>query len=77
MTEPTGGRGPVSPLGFAVLGSELAGFTVIGVLLDWWLATLPWLTIVGTFAGLSAAFVHMAQMARAKPPGGPKEGPKP
>ena len=47
----------------------MVGATVAGVLLDWWLDTLPWLTITGTFAGLLAAFVHMAQMLGAKPPG--------
>jgi F0F1-type ATP synthase assembly protein I len=68
MPATNGGRGPVSPLAFAVLGSELAGATVAGVLLDWWLGTLPWLTIIGTFAGLMMAFVHMAQLLKAKPP---------
>lgn len=69
MTAPPGGRSPVSPIGFAVLGSELAGFTVAGVLLDTWLGTMPWLTIGGVFGGLLTAFVHMARLARATPPG--------
>ncbi len=73
MTAPAGkGRGPVSPLAFAVLGSELAGATILGVLLDWWFGCLPWLTVIGTFAGLLAAFVHMAQLVNPKPPSEPK-----
>lgn len=50
----------------------MAGATVLGVLLDWWFGCLPWLTVIGTFAGLLAAFVHMAQMVNPKPPSGPK-----
>ncbi len=68
MTAPAGGRGPVPPLAFAVLGSELGGATLAGVLCDWWLGTLPWLTIAGTFAGLLTAFVHMAKLVKPKPP---------
>ena len=68
MVAPAGGRGPVSPVAFAVLGSELAGATILGVMLDWWFGILPWLTVIGTFAGLLSAFVHMAQMVKAKPP---------
>lgn len=76
MAAPAGGRGPVSPLGFAVLGSEMAGATVLGVVLDLWLGILPWLTVIGTFVGLLAVFVHMTQMTRSKPPGS-GEGPQP
>jgi F0F1-type ATP synthase assembly protein I len=76
MTEPTGGRGPVSPLGFAVLGSELVGFTLVGLFFDWLLGWLPWCTIGGLVGGLMLVLLHMAQMTGYKPPPGPK-GPKP
>ena len=76
MATRAGGRDPVSPLAFAVLGSEMAGATVIGVVFDWWFGCLPWLTVIGTFAGLLTAFVHMAQMAKPRPPES-GEGPKP
>ncbi len=33
-------------------GSLLIGPSVLGVLLDWQLATLPWLTVIGVIVGL-------------------------
>ncbi len=64
----------VSPFAFAVLGMEMAGFTITGVLLDWLFGSMPWATVALTLLGVVAAFVHLAQMVRKKPPSGSEGG---
>lgn len=60
---------PVSPVGLMVVGTEMAGFTITGVLLDVVVfGTMPWFTVGLTLLGLLAAFVHLVKMARPKPP---------
>jgi F0F1-type ATP synthase assembly protein I len=52
-----------------VVGTEMAGFTITGVLLDVVVfGTMPWFTVGLTLLGLFAAFVHLVKMARPKPP---------
>jgi F0F1-type ATP synthase assembly protein I len=53
-----------------VVGSEIVGFTVTGLLLDYAIGTMPWCTVALTLLGLAASFMHLVQMARPKPPGG-------
>jgi F0F1-type ATP synthase assembly protein I len=53
------------PLSFAIAGSEMASFTILGLLLDFGLSTMPWFTIVLTLAGLALAFFHLVKMSRA------------
>jgi F0F1-type ATP synthase assembly protein I len=66
---------PNRPLaaGLMVLGSEMAGFTVIGLVLDYALNTLPWITVSLTVIGLLVVFMHMMQYAKSftKPGGKP------
>jgi F0F1-type ATP synthase assembly protein I len=54
----------------------MASFTVLGLLLDFGLGTMPWFTIVLTLAGLALAFFHLVKMSQAlaKKPGPPEEG---
>lgn len=53
-----------------VVGTEMAGFTVTGVLLDVFVfGTMPWLTVGLTLLGLVAAFMHLLRMVKPKPPG--------
>jgi F0F1-type ATP synthase assembly protein I len=60
-----------------VAGSEMVSFTLFGLLLDWALGTMPWLTVAFTLLGLLAAFYMLIRMSKAlaarKPPepGGP------
>jgi F0F1-type ATP synthase assembly protein I len=61
---------PVSPFAFAVLGMEMAGFTVAGVLIDWLTGLLPWFTITLTLLGVVVAFLHLARTVR---PGSPSK----
>lgn len=60
------------PLGLMMAGSEMATFTILGLMLDFWLGTMPWLTIGLTLCGLAAAFFHLVKMSQAlakqKPP---------
>lgn len=62
---------PVSKIGLMVVGTEMAGFTVTGVLLDMVVfGTMPWCTVGLTLLGLLAAFMHLVRMVKAKPPEG-------
>jgi F0F1-type ATP synthase assembly protein I len=47
------------------VGSEMAGFTVVGVVLDFALDTLPWFTVALTILGFVVAFYHLIRMSRA------------
>ena len=67
-------NGPRLPMGLMAVGSEMAGATVFGVVLDLFVfKTLPWCTIGFTIFGFIAAFYHMILMAKASAvrPGGP------
>ncbi len=48
-----------------VAGSEMASFTILGLLLDFWLGTMPGFTIGLTLAGLFVAFYHLVKMSQA------------
>ena len=64
------------PIGLMVVGSEMASFTVVGLLLDYALDTMPGFTIGLTLLGGVTAFVHLIKMSKAMaakkpdPPGG-------
>lgn len=67
---------PVSPFAFAVLGVEMAGFTVAGVLIDWLTGLTPWFTVALTLLGVVAVFAHLARTVRkASPPNSGDGGP--
>jgi F0F1-type ATP synthase assembly protein I len=69
VTPPPTSTPPVSKVGLMVVGSEMAGFTVTGVLLDMLVfGTMPWFTVGLTLLGLFAAFAHLLRMVKAKPP---------
>ncbi len=78
---PPSGGGP--PLGLMAVGSEMAGATILGVLLDVFaFNSLPWCTIGLTILGFLAAFFHLVRSAQAsaarsarRPGGGPPDGP--
>ena len=53
--------------GSAFLGSILAGF-LIGFLLDRWLDTSPWLTVIGIVAGSASGFFQMWQLLKSIEP---------
>lgn len=70
-------NGPRVPVGLMVAGSEMVSFTLLGLLLDYALDTMPWLTIGLTLLGLVAAFFQLTKLAKAlakkkppKPPAG-------
>lgn len=71
-------NGPRLPIGLMAIGSEMAGFTVVGVILDLLVFdTLPWFTIGLTVLGFAAAFYHLVQFAKiqVKPPHGGQSSP--
>jgi hypothetical protein len=53
------------PIGLMVVGSEMASFTILGLLLDFALGTMPGFTIGLTLLGLAVAFFHLVQMSKA------------
>ena len=57
--------GPRVPIGLMVVGSEMASFTILGLLLDYALGTMPGFTIGLTLVGLAVAFYHLFKMAKA------------
>ena len=58
-------NGPNMPIGYFVAGSEMASFTVVGLLLDYLLGSLPALTIGLTLLGVVVAFWHLLKMSKA------------
>ena len=57
--------GPRTPMGLMVIGSEMASFTLVGLLLDYVLGTMPVFTIGSTLLGFIAAFFFLVRMSRA------------
>lgn len=54
-----------------VLGSEIVGFAVVGVLIDYALGTLstvPWATLVLCPVGLVVALLHLMRIVKPAPP---------
>jgi F0F1-type ATP synthase assembly protein I len=66
-------KSPASPLliGYGLIGSEMAGFTVVGVGIDWLAGTTPWATVTLTLFGFVAAFVNLIRMANQRTGGSP------
>ena len=58
-------NGPNVPIGFMVAGSEMASFTLLGLLIDYLAGTMPGFTIALTLLGLAAAFWHLFRMSKA------------
>lgn len=58
-------KGPNVPIGFMVAGSEMASFTIFGLLIDYAFGTMPGFTIALTLLGLVAAFFHLKRLAKA------------
>jgi|GEM_PF-1930016 len=53
------------PIGLMMVGSEMATFTIVGLVLDYALGTLPGFTIGLTLLGVVVAFFHLVKMAQA------------
>ena len=53
------------PIGLMIAGSEMVSFTLMGLLLDYAIGTMPGLTIGLTLIGLAVAFFHLVQMSKA------------
>ena len=55
---------PRLSVGLMVMGSEMAGFTVIGLVLDFALGTMPWLTVGFTLFGFAVVFNHLLRFSK-------------
>jgi F0F1-type ATP synthase assembly protein I len=73
-------NGPRVPVGLMIAGSEMVSFTLLGLLIDYGLGTMPGFTIGLTLLGLVAAFFQLTKIAKTlaakkKPPDPPtREG---
>ena len=54
----------ITPAGFAIIGSEMVAFTLLGVGIDWLAGWTPWATVTLTVLGLVAAMVHLGRIVR-------------
>jgi F0F1-type ATP synthase assembly protein I len=77
--DPSSSSGKRLPIGLMVAGSEMASFTIAGLVVDYLLGTMPGFTVGLTLLGLIAAFYHLVKMAQAmaKKPGPPSPPPPP
>lgn len=57
-------NGPRFPMGFVVIGSEMASFTLLGLLIDYLLSTIPWFTVGMTLLGFAHAFSQLMKVAK-------------
>jgi F0F1-type ATP synthase assembly protein I len=70
-------NGPRVPVGLMIAGSEMVSFTLLGLLIDYGLGTMPGFTIGLTLLGLVAAFFQLTKLSKAlavrkaKPPDTP------
>jgi F0F1-type ATP synthase assembly protein I len=70
--------GRSAPIGLMVVGSEMASFTIVGLVLDFAIGTMPGFTVGLTLLGMCLAFFHLVKMSQAlsakKPPPPSGEG---
>lgn len=74
MAESPSSRKKSLPAGLALIGTEIAGFALVGVAIDYWtgwLRTIPWATLVLSPLGLVAALMHLIQLTRIQKPESP------
>lgn len=68
-------NGPRLSIAFLSIGTEMVSFTLIGLLLDYVLGTMPWCTIGLTLLALPFVFFQLTRMAKVlgakkgRPPG--------
>ena len=55
--------GMMASLGLVLVVAVMIGF-VLGLLLDRWLGTTPWLSVVGLLLGAASGFVEMFRLAK-------------
>ena len=48
--------------------SVLTGPVLVGLLVDWLIGTMPWLTIAGVFVGMAGLFVLLIRISQPKGP---------
>ena len=56
--------GPRMSVGLMVMGSEMAGFAVIGLLIDLAAGTMPGFTIGLTLFGFAVVFYHLMRLSK-------------
>ena len=57
------------PVALAMLGSQMVGFTLAGIAIDYFAGTMPWLTVALTIVGFVAVFVQLVKLSKPAVPG--------
>lgn len=69
-----GGDSPREKARFLALGysvsSILLGPVLLGLVIDYFVGTMPWVTIVGTFLGMALLFVQLIRFTQPRNPEG-------
>lgn len=55
---------PKMTTGLMVMGSELSGFTILGLVIDFASGTMPWFTVALTLLGFVFVFFHLLKFAK-------------
>ena len=50
----------------AGFGTEMVGFTLLGVFADWLAGSLPVFTVILTLTGMALAFWHLSKWAKSR-----------
>lgn len=55
---------PRMTTGLMMMGSELSGFTILGLVIDFTAGTMPWFTVGFTLFGFGFVFFHLLRFAK-------------
>ena len=66
MPDAVPGKKGNAAVAMAGIGSEMVGFTLCGILLDWLIGSLPVFTVILTLGGMTLAMWHLAKWAKAR-----------
>jgi len=64
-------------MSLAHVGTEMVVPIVVGLLLDRWLGSLPWCTVVGVVLGLVVGIVHLVHITSQPDKPGPPDASRP
>lgn len=66
MPDVVPGKKGNAAVAMAGIGSEMVGFTLTGILLDYLIDSLPVFTVILTLGGLALAMGHLSKWAKAR-----------
>ena len=66
MPDAAPGKKGNAAVAMAGIGSEMVGFTLGGILIDYLIGSLPMFTVIFTLAGMTLAMWHLSKWAKAR-----------